>query len=374
MPRSLLLIAPLAALLLVAGALLIGGGGGPSSVAPPTSSAVPSAAIASATATSTGASPSPTASPTPYPLVDGEAWIAVESDQGILLIQPDGSGTHTILSTMPDRPTTLGWSPDGQRLAYEGNSYRGSQIWIADADGTGAQQLVPTPDGCPLDTCIEGVQPAWSPDGRSIAFIAPTHVGGTFKETALMTVDVATGATTTVYTTATTTLARPTWSPVGRSIALEVQRYPASVEIGTPSETAIGIIDLDATNPTPTEITEAGIAAGYPFWHPTDDLLVFRTNRFDSEARTLMDPTAPSDLYTIRPDGSKLTQITHNEVGGAIVRGPSWTPDGERIVFGKLEDPNADEELRIIDVSGANEASATGDAVTIGEGRWRPGT
>ena len=56
MPRSLLLIAPLAALLLVAGALLIGGGGGPSSVATPTSSVVPSAAIASATATSTGAS------------------------------------------------------------------------------------------------------------------------------------------------------------------------------------------------------------------------------------------------------------------------------------------------------------------------------
>ncbi len=189
-----------------------------------------------------------------------------------------------------------------------------------------------------------------------------------------MTVDVASGATTTVYTTSTTTLGRPTWSRDGRSIAVEVQRYPASVEIGAPKETAIGIIDLDAADPTPTEITEPDMAAGYPFWHPTKDLIVFRTNRFDSEARTLMDPTAPSDLYTVLPDGSGLTQITRNAVGGAIVRGPSWTPDGERIVFGKLADSNADEELRVIDASGENEASATGDVVTIGEGRWRPGT
>jgi hypothetical protein len=43
-------------------------------------------------------------------------------------------------------------------------------------------------------------------------------------------------------------------------------------------------------------------------------------------------------------------------------------------VFGKLAAPDADEELRIIDASGANESSATGDVVTLGEGRWRPGS
>ena len=331
-------------------------------------------AIASATA-----APSPTATPgpSPYPLADGEAWLALESAHAILLIRPDGSGSHKILTRLPgtgDAPTTLSWSPDGKQLAFEGNGDRGSQIWIADADGTNARQLTPTPSGCPSGTCVEGVQPAWSPDGRSIAYVAPTHAGGNFKSMALMTVDVASGATTTIYQTTDASLARPTWSPDARSIALEIQRFKGGVEMGAPNETVIGVIDLDAATPKPTEITDPGLAAGYPFWHPTKDLIVFRTNRFDFGTRTLLDPTSPSNLYTVRPDGSGLTKVTDNPVGGAIVRAPSWTPDGQRIVFGKLADPNADEELRIVDASGANEGSATGDVVTIGEGRWRPGS
>jgi dipeptidyl aminopeptidase/acylaminoacyl peptidase len=376
MPRPLLLFAALGAIILAAGAMFLAGSGGPApntapSVAPSAPAAVPSAAAV--VTPSTGPTPSPTV--TPYPLADGEAWIAVESPNGILLIRPDGTGGHSILAALPgtsDRPTTLGWSPDGRQLAFEANGDRGSQIWIADVDGTNARQLTQTPDGCPFNTCVEGVQPAWSPDGTSIAYIAPTHVGGIFEATALMTVDVASGATTTVYATSDATLARPTWAPDGRSIALEVQRYPASVEIGSPNETVIGVIDLDAATPTPTEITDPGLFAGYPFWHPTDSLIVFRTNRFDASSQTLLDPSAPSDLYTIRPDGSGLTRVTDHPVGGPIVRGPSWTPDGQQIIFGKLADPSADEVLRVIDATGANEASATGDVITLGEGRSRP--
>ena len=375
MPRPILLFAALAAVILAAGAMFLAGSGGPPPSVTPSAAPSAGAAVASPTAASPSTGPTPSLAMTPYPLADGEAWIAVESPNGILLIRPDGTGSHLILAALPetaDRPTTLGWSPDGRQLAFEGRGDRGSQIWIADADGTNARKLTQTPDGCPLNTCVEGVQPAWSPDGTSIAYIAPTHVGGIFEATALMTVDVASGATTTVYTTSDATLARPTWSPDGRSIALEVQRYPASVEIGNPSETVIGVIDLDAPDAAPTEITDAGLWAGYPFWHPTEDLLVFRTNPFDASSQTLLDPSAPSNLYTIRPDGSGLTRVTDHPVDGPIVRGPSWTPDGQRIVFGRLTSPNADEELRIIDATGDNEASATGDVITIGEGRWRP--
>jgi Tol biopolymer transport system component len=371
MPRPILLVAVLGAILLAFGAFALGvPGGRPAPVATPAPSPSAAAVGASPSATATS-SPAPTA----YPLADGEAWLAAESQQAILLIRPDGSGAHQILTQLPgtiDAPTTLGWSPDGRQLAFEANGERGSQIWIADADGTDARQLTPTPDGCPNGTCVEGGQPAWSPDGRTIAYIAPTHADGIFKSIALMTVDVASGATTKIYETSETSLARPTWSPDGRSIALEIQRFRSGVENGSPIETVIGVIDLDAATSTPTEITDAKLVAGYPFWHPTEDLIVFRTNRYDGGTQTLLDPTAPSDLYTIRPDGTGLTRVTKNAVGGAIVRGPSWTPDGQRILFGKMAAPDAEEELRIIDATGTNEASATGDVVTLGEGRWRP--
>ena len=100
---------------------------------------------------------------------------------------------------------------------------------------------------------------------------------------------------------------------------------------------------------------------------------MFRTNRVDPDSGALLDPEAASDLYTIRADGSGLTKVTDNGVGGAVVRGPSWTPDG-RILFGKLATIDASEFLRIIDADGSGEGSATGSVQTTGEGKWRPGT
>ena len=58
------------------------------------------------------------------------------------------------------------WSPDGRRLAF---SFL-DQIWIADKDGGGARPL--TADG----TAVER-HPAWSPDGRSIAFAEDRGTG-----------------------------------------------------------------------------------------------------------------------------------------------------------------------------------------------------
>ena len=135
--------------------------------------------------------------------------------------------------------------------------------------------------------------------------------------------------------------------------------------------TVIGLVTVGASDPTPKEITEPALQAGFPTWHPTADLIVFRTNRYDGDTGGLLDPAAPSNLYTIRADGSGLTAVTHHPVGGAIVRAPTWTWDG-RIMFGKLAGPISPELLRVINVDGTGEGSATGPLATNGEGRWRP--
>jgi polyisoprenoid-binding protein YceI len=57
------------------------------------------------------------------------------------------------------------WSPDGTRLVYVVNSGNGgSDIWVAGADGSGAQPLTTTPAA---DT-----DPRWLPDGRHVVFTA----------------------------------------------------------------------------------------------------------------------------------------------------------------------------------------------------------
>jgi Tol biopolymer transport system component len=289
------------------------------------------------------------------------------------LIRPDGTGRHDILVNTVVTAWDPVWSPDGNQLAFEGNGARGSQLYVVDADGTNRRQVTATPNGCPNGDCTEAVNPAWSPDGSRIAYVAPEHVGGIFSRTALMVVDVTTGKTTEVYGTDRASLGRPTWSPDSQSIALEIDRYVGSIEISEIKDTAIAVIDLRAADHTPKTITDPKLLAGYPVWHPTLDRIVFRSNRVDNGTGALLDPAAPSDLYTIKSDGSGLTKVTSNAVGGQIVRAPSWTPDG-RILFTAHNPISGSEFLRVIDADGKNEASATGSIDTTGQGRWRPGT
>ncbi|MEO8622167.1 MAG: hypothetical protein ABI625_13940 [bacterium] len=64
----------------------------------------------------------------------------------------------------------------------------------------------------------------------------------------------------------------------------------------------------------------------YRAWHPTgDSLTVYR----DLLAQRLVRPNK-MELWVMNADGSNQTQITH--LGGANF-GPSWTPDGKRLIF-----------------------------------------
>lgn len=364
MLRPVVLLAALGAIIVAVGAaLLVGTGSRPLAVTP---------SSAASTAPSIGPSSVPSPAVSPYPLADGETWIVLQADSGgATLIKPDGSGSHEILGNLPVHVGNPNWSPDGRQIVFEGNDDRGSQLWIAAADGTAAHAATPTPSGCPNAACTEGVQPAWSSNGRSIAYIATTHASGVFSKSGLAILDVATGQSTVLFETSSATLVRPSWSPDGQRIVLEIDRYEGAPEATPLASSVIGVVTVPGSVHTPKEITNASLLAGFPTWHPTEDLIVFRTNRYDVSKQALLDAAASSNLYTIHGDGSGLTAVTKYAVGGPIVRGPTWTTAGQ-IMFGKLAGVSQEEQLRVIGVDGKGEASATGAVVTIGEGRSRP--
>src|SRR5262245_37669814 len=85
-------------------------------------------------------------------------WVAFEGGpsvyarQRIYVVRPDGSGRRNLIDGAD--PT---WSPDGERIAFvRGGRARG--IWKIGADGCRPVRLHP------------GWAPAWSSDGRRIAF------------------------------------------------------------------------------------------------------------------------------------------------------------------------------------------------------------
>lgn len=155
------------------------------------------------------------------------------------------------------------WSPDGERLAFEGAtslaewSDGSTDIYVVDADGSNLVNLSAHP--------TRDFQPAWSPDGEVIAFVSDRHEPpedwrSFFTDWAIYLVD-ADGATEPSALTLGLPLRQysPTWSPDPLRITFYV--HPGTTD--TPSGLYI------MTRGTDEMARLSGCSEGYaPTWSP----------------------------------------------------------------------------------------------------------
>jgi len=234
---------------------------------------------------------------------------------------PDGSGLREL--TEPgnlDRDPE--WSPDGTRIVFtrgflddDPDGFEaGSTIMVIDESGE--EHAIP-----PLGPG-QREHPTWAPDGKSIAFVATTHIytvnidGSNLRH--LSTEDPEDGE---VYEL------NPSWSPDGSSIAYAYMRDHTRDDPPLWIET-INVIDVDGTGTHP--ITDPELMAVGPEWSPDGTQIAFTRSASSSAGSSVGDYSDyDDDIYLINVDGTGLRRLEVDRDSGWV-----WSPDGTKILFG----------------------------------------
>lgn len=236
----------------------------------------------------------------------------------ICTVRRDGSHKRRLTSHLPT--TNPAWSPDGRHIAFTRNEDVGEyttlsddDVFVMDADGSNLKQLTPERTG------VHSGQPAWSPDGGRIVFVRgdslPTALIVRPGSIFMMNAD---GSDERRLTRGWLD-ARPAWSPDSREIA-----FSRSKSFGS----SRGIWVMDAAGGRPRALTHtAGSLDGAPAWSPDGTRIAFVRLTRDSP----LNGTAA--IYVVNRDGSQLREVLRYRLFEIFSYGLTWSADGRTIAF-----------------------------------------
>lgn len=322
-----------------------------------------------------------TAFTTPFTLFGQVAWspdgksIAADKDDGIVIMQADGSGFTQL--TPPGIPFFSGtggpqWSLDSRHIAYTssccGLSPR-SEVDVINPDGSGKRTLVTdaaaarwSPDGskvlfatvpfgitAPVQigvvtadgssqitltnlTAAGSDSPVWSPDGSKIAFISARALNGSdslnfngIQNIWIMNADGTGARPLTTLTAPNADSSSPVWSPAGSKLAFVSLRAIDGSNAANPIPTTnIWVINADGTGRQPLTMLTNGANSDFPAWSPDGTKVAYASfRRLDG---SFVGGNAVSNIWTEQPDGSGATALTNLTAPGADSTQPSWRP------------------------------------------------
>ncbi len=286
---------------------------------------------------------------------------------GISLV-PSGGGVETPLVVPDDlRIQTLVWSPDGATLAFAARrgtsgAFRLHLLALGRSAGRiRAARVQTTRMTAPPATYPGDLDPAWSPDGQSLAFVRTSLDGR--QDVCLVAID---GGGVTRLAREQRGVTGLDWTADGREVlyaanrdgAAGLWRVPASG--GTPRWVALGADGGEVAQPSVARSGRGLVFARHRVRSHVvavtlgdgaggDARPLFRSTREDAEADVSPDGrrvafvstrSGSREVWGARSDGLDARPLTR--FGDARVSGPRWSPDGRGVAFSARTDGDAD--------------------------------
>jgi dipeptidyl aminopeptidase/acylaminoacyl peptidase len=252
----------------------------------------------------------------------------------VAVVRPDGS-CRRLITTDGLAYASPAISPDGRRIAVARYVTGWDGIWLLNVDGTGLTQLVKR-------SSLDG-DPAWSPDGSTIAFESQDSTQyGPVDRIFLVQAD-GTGLRQLTFDTTPNHYsfdAGPSWSSDGTRIVF--------------SRTGV----LYVINADGTGLTDLAQGGEYPSWSPDGVHIVSGTL---SAGWWL--------LTTVNADGTNPVTVTQDTLQLGM---PRWSPDGASLVFYEVQGtaPNYVTQLFTIHRDGSGKKKLSAAAVNEGWPNW----
>ncbi len=299
--------------------------------------------------------PEATFTPQNTPTGGGSGQIVFVSDRAgnpqLYLMNSNGSNVQQITNEM-DGACQPDWSPDGKRIVFvspcrpasiinpQNETYRGSTLFIINADGTGRIPLASFPGG--------DFDPAWSPDGKTIAFTTyRDNLSNTDLNLYLFNLE---DNSVTALTRDLNIDRRPAWSPDGQYIAFQRQAQGANIQINILSINDSSIYIF--SDPTLTNTF-------MPDWSISDTIVFSRGNPFP---QAIARPLSPRNAQEIKLSDDSTWDM-------------DFSPDGywlafERVVF--LADGSRNHDLFLMSSVGGSAIQLTDDPARDYQPAWKP--